>query len=61
MKIALLGGFITLIIMVCVGLFNSFSELDYSKGEYDVFILYYVVINSLYLDKLITKSNTKIN
>lgn len=61
MKIALHGGLITLIIMVFVGLLNFFRETNYIGGQYDVFILYYVIINSLYLEKLVSKSNTKTN
>lgn len=53
MKIALHAGLIGLIIVLVVNSLDYFVESNYSEGKYDIFILYYVIINSLYLEKII--------
>lgn len=53
MKIALHAGLIGLIIVIVVNGLDYFVESNYSEGKYDFFILYYVIINSLYLEKTI--------
>jgi hypothetical protein len=57
MKIALQGGFIVLIIIIFIKIFNYFNESNYINGQYDIFILYYVIINSLILEKLLNKKD----
>jgi hypothetical protein len=56
MKTALHAGLITLIIIVALYILNCFIESNYSRGQYDIFILYYVIINSLILEKLLNKN-----